>query len=283
MYIDIGQYLFKIDTLPQSLQAKLELMYEDALIYNTSRPADFTVSLSFESMLRRYIRPQISFNFGSVQPFKPLPLAQVHPTFEWGINWVITASDYNHLIIHSAVLVKNGQAIIFPATPGSGKSTLAAYFALNGWQLYSDEMALIDLDTLEVKPLFRPVCLKNHSIDLIQQQFPNAIFTDKSIDTVKGDVAHLKTCTFKQFSHYKAVPIVAFVSPKYKQGHDTEAYIVDKIEGFSSLVSHAFNYNILGESGFDIISSLIENTQQYEITYSHLSEVEDIINKELIK
>jgi HprK-related kinase A len=284
MYVDIGQYLFHIGTVPNIVEKNLLTLYENSVSKTASRPADYSISLKFETVIRRFIKPQVTFCLGNEQPFKPLPVAQSYPVLEWGMNWCIAATDFNHLIIHAAVLVKNGKAIVFPATPGSGKSTLSAYFALSGWQLYSDEMAIIDTKTLKVKPLFRPICLKNQSIPLVKSWFPEAIFTGTAHDTQKGDVAHLKVCDWNEYKTFQEVEIVAIIYPKYQESvKEIQPYIINKVEGFEKLISNSFNYNILGKTAFECTQKLIENTTQAEITYSELSEASDILLSEFIK
>ena len=283
-YIDTGQYLFQIGSAPTRIKKNLALLYGDSFSESHSLPADYFIDLKYESIVRKFIKPQVTFCLGKEQPFKPLPVSQSYPVLEWGMNWCIAATDFNHLIIHAAVLVKDGQAIVFPATPGSGKSTLSAYFALSGWQLYSDEMAIIDIKTLKVKPLFRPVCLKNQSIPLVKKWFPQAIFTDTTNDTQKGDVAHLKVCKWNEYKAYEAADIVSIVYPKYSSAvKEIQPFILDKVEGFEKLSSNAFNYNILGSTAFECVRQLIERTTQAEITYSNLNEVSDILLSEFIK
>lgn len=280
MLIDVGEYLFRVDSAPPLVKDNLNLMYGDAISNNTLAPADYTVSLKHDSLLRKFLKPQVTFYLGSNSPFKPLPASQSYPVMEWGMNWCIAATDFNRLIVHAAVLVKNNKAIIFPATPGSGKSTLSAYFALNGWQLYSDEMAIIDLESLKVMPLFRPVCLKNESIPLIKQWFPQAVLTGIAKDTQKGDVAHLRVNSFTEYKKFTPADIVAIVFPKYQANTDTEPYKINKIAGFEKLAANSFNYNVLGEDGFGTIQKIIEKTQQVEVLYNDLSDVDDLLTSE---
>jgi HprK-related kinase A len=280
MLIDVGQYLFRVDSAPSIVKNNLKLMYDDAISNNTLMPADYTVSLKHDSLLRKFLKPQVTFYLGSNSPFKPLPASQSYPVMEWGMNWCIAATDFNRLIVHAAVLVKNNKAIVFPATPGSGKSTLSAYFALNGWKLYSDEMAIIDLESLQVMPMFRPICLKNESISLIKKWFPQSVLTGIAKDTQKGDVAHLKINNFAEYKAFSPVDIVAIVFPKYQKNTKTEPYKINKIAGFEKLAANSFNYNILGGTAFDAIQRIVEQTQQVEINYNDLAEVDDLLTSE---
>ena len=84
------------------------------------------------------------------------------------MNWCIAGHAHHYLMLHAAVLEKNGQAVILPGDPGAGKSTLTALLALSGWRLLSDEITLIDRDDGLIVPLARPVSLKNASIDVVR-------------------------------------------------------------------------------------------------------------------
>src|SRR3546814_415588 len=122
-------------------------------------------------------------------------LGQALPMLEWGLNWCIGAHGHQFLIIHAAVIERNGLAAILPGAPGPGKSTLTACLVHNGWRLLSDEMALVSLQDGGLTALARPISLKNRSIDLIADILPNAALSARSEDTVKGAVALLKPPT----------------------------------------------------------------------------------------
>jgi len=280
--IDTGQFLFRLLEAPEPVWAPLRHMYGVQCNEADDRPADFRIALRFDSMLRRYFRPQITFYSDRQAPFKPVPLSQVFPILEWGMNWCIAAFDYNRFIVHAAVLVKQGKALIFPAQPGSGKSTLTAYLALSGWTLYSDEMAFIDFGSCRVSPIYRPVCLKNESIDLVKSWFPDAVMTETSVDTQKGDVAHLKVLDWSTWNTLGDADIVGVVFPRYQRGSDLIIYSMDKMQGFSEICSNSFNYNIVGKNGFETVARVVENTRQIEVHYSDVAAVNEFLLEEFV-
>lgn len=281
--LNTGAYTYRIAHCPDSVSDSIEKIYDQEAINTVAAPVDFEIALKFNSILRRYFRPQITFYSDQQSPFKPMPLAQAYPVLEWGMNWCVAAFDYSHFIVHAAVLVKEGKAVIFPATPGSGKSTLTAYLSQNGWHLYSDEMAIIDMDSNRVSPLYRPVSLKNNSIDLIKQWFPEIICTDTAKGTQKGDVALFKCMDWNTYQDLEEVAIAGVVFPKFVADHDINIYNLDKIEGFSKLCTNAFNYNIVGERGFNTVAKVIDNSVQFEVHYSNLTEVNDFLLDDVIK
>ncbi|MEH6473199.1 MAG: HprK-related kinase A [Halopseudomonas sp.] len=280
--IDTGAYCFRLESDLEHVKKMVTMMYGHQEDHNQIKPADYKIRIKFDSFFRRFIKPQISFYSDCHLPFKPMPANQAFPVLEWGMNWCISAYDFNHLIIHAAVIEKDGQAIIFPATPGSGKSTLSAFMALSGWNLFSDEMAIIDLNSNRVSPLYRPVCLKNESITLVKEWFPNAIFTPVAKDTHKGDVAHLKTQDFSCFNQLNKAEIKAIVFPKYARDQDITIYQLNKSQGFSQLVQNAFNYNILGATAFDTVKKIIESSNQFEIIYNNLDDVSDLLINDIL-
>jgi len=189
------------------------------------------------------------------------------------MNWCIAAHEFTRFLLHSAVLVKNNRAILCPAAPGSGKSTLSAYLGLNGWSVYSDEMAIIDMEDLNVLPVFRPVCLKNESIFLLKKWHPDAIITPTCHDTQKGDVAHVKVLSWQQYQKLRPAPISALVFPKFQVGSKLEIFQLDQLDAFNQLVHNAFNYNVLSYPGFQLVGRIVELANAYEVRYSDLKEL----------
>ena len=148
------------------------------------------------------------------------------------------------------MLVKEGQAVLFPAMPGSGKSTLTAWLGLNGWSVYSDEMAVIDLHTGTVQPMYRPICLKNLSIDLIQKWSTDAILTPVCHDTASAT--------------------------------EPQLYSVDKLQTFENFYTNAFNYHVLGQASFDILARVVNQIQGFEVHYASLDFMSDFLTDELL-
>lgn len=278
--INCGQFRFRFAHLPGFVLEPLRLMYGDQPTEALAGPADFRISLVCDSWLRRFVRPQITFYCDQQAPFKPAPLSQAFPVLEWGMNWCIAAHDCNRLLVHAAVVEKNGEALIFPAAPGSGKSTLCSYLAFNGWNLYSDEMAVIDCTTGTVSPLFRPVCLKNESIHLIRRWFPEAVLTETARDTRKGDVAHLKALSWQRFQTFKRVKISGVIFPRYQASSKFLIREMENLQAFRQICSHAFNYNIVGQNGFRAISELVDHSRQYSVVYSDLEDVNRFLLQE---
>lgn len=247
------------------LYGAFELVGDDEFI-------DFYIAIKAPNILRRFLRPQAVFSFDDYVPFKPLPYSHASAFFEWGLNWCIASQSQQYLIIHAAVVEKNGRAFIFPGTPGSGKSTLCAALTCRGWRLLSDEMTLISLADGLAYPAPRPVSLKNQSLDIIGHFAPEAVIASIVHDTSKGTVGHLRPPDLSVAS--AAIPALPakVIFPTYRQQAATELVALPKARAFMKTAENCFNYNILGSQGFNCLGRLCDGVDFYDFTYSNLDE-----------
>jgi len=234
--------------------------------------ADFHVAVNPPASLRRWLRPQVDFSFDGLRPFKPLPRDQAFPMLEWGLNWCVSTQAHHCLVIHAAVVEKNGLAAILPAPPGSGKSTLTAGLVLSGWRLLSDELTLINRKTGLIQPLPRPVSLKNQSIEVIRQFDPEAYINRASHDTVKGTVAHMRPPRDSVLRQHEAARPGWVIFLKWQAGAPATLSPRSQAQTFMFLAQNAFNYSHLGADGFRVGTALIDQTECYDFRYGQLRE-----------
>ncbi len=234
--------------------------------------ADFDISVNRPAGLRRWLQPQVVFTFDGDEPFAPLPGPQGFPLLEWGMNWCIYTHCYQFVTLHSAVLERQGRALILPAPSGSGKSTLCAGLAFRGWRLLSDELTVLDPKRGDILPVPRPISLKNRSIDVIRAHAPQAVFSPAVPDTLKGTVAHVRPPegTVEQ-AQTRAVP-QWLVLPRYKAGAPAELRPAPRARALMSLVENTFNYSVHGAAAFALLAELVDRCQCLEFTYGNLDE-----------
>ena len=248
------------------------LLYQDYPLADNSDFADFHVSLKRAGGIRRWIRPQVQFLYDGKSTFKPLPLDQAFPMLEWGLNWCVSSHANGYLIIHAAVIERNGFAAILPAPPGSGKSTLCAALIQRGWRLLSDELALIRPADGRLVPLPRPVSLKNASIDIMRAFASDAVFSRKVSDTMKGTVAHMKPAAEHVLRANQTAQPAWIVFPKYEAGAAATLTPVSRASAFMRVADNAFNYSLLGVTGFDCLANVVEQSHCYDFCYSSLDD-----------
>jgi HprK-related kinase A len=258
-------------------------LYQDYDIASEGEWFDFNVSVNRPSNLRRYYKPQAVFKLDANIPFKPLPFAHAYPLLEWGMNWCVANFFHDYLLLHAAVLEKDGKAIIFPAPPGSGKSTLCAYLALSGWRLLSDEMAVINLNTHHVEPFVRPICLKNNSISLVKEWFPDTYISPIAKDTQKGNVAHVRPPTAAVENRHVSAPICGIVFPKFEQSLQTTLTPMAQTFALHQLIENAFNFDLFEHQGFEILSDVITRVALFEAHYSDVHDLGERLLNEVVR
>jgi len=271
--IQIGLFTLSLRSSIPAIVEHLHNLYGDfKLINDPDVFIDWYVKIDSPSVLRRFIRPQIQFSFDGYQPFEALPKDQACAMLEWGLNWCIANNSNQFLVIHSAVIEKNGIAIILPGTPGSGKSTLCAALVLRGWRLLSDEMALVNVEEGLLYPVSRPISLKNQSIDIIKDFSPDANFGMSTKDTAKGTVAHMQPPDSSVMNVNIPVFPAKVVFPSYIKGSATKLVPLDKGKAFMKVAENCFNYNVLGRVGFNVLTKMIDHCDSYCFEYQYLEE-----------
>lgn len=268
----IGPFTIRVQSPLSRVAEGVRLLYGDYLIDDTGF-TDFFLRVDRPASLRRWVRPQAVFSFDGKIPFNALPLNHAFPFFEWGMNWAIANHVHDYLILHSAVIEKNGRAAILPAPPGSGKSTLCAALVNEGWRLLSDELAIITLDGRQILPIPRPVSLKNESIEVISRRYPRAVLGPSARDTAKGTVAHMKAPYDSIVRSDEPATPAWIVFPKFVPGAPLEAEPLPQAQAFMQVADNGFNYSLLGSEGFHALGNVIDQCDCFAIRYGILDEV----------
>jgi HprK-related kinase A len=233
--------------------------------------ADLHFSIETPNLFRALFRKQVNFRFDDEMAFKPLPYIQARPFFEWGLNWCIATTAHQYLIIHAAVVAKNGYCAVIPGHPGAGKSTLCAALVAAGWRLLSDEMALISLDSGKITPVPRPISLKNESISIISQRGGSDVFLGPSFaDTHKGTVAHMRAPANSVAASGVTATAAWVVYPGYQRDATLLAKPVTACQSILKLADDSFNLPLLGGAGFEVLANMASACQSYELQYSDL-------------
>lgn len=247
----------------QELYAEFPVLADDAFI-------DFHIRLAPSTIYRSWIKPQIKIRLNDQEPFQPFSADHAMPLFEWGLNWCIYKQAHQNLMLHAAVLEKQGNAIVLPALPGSGKSTLAAALAHSGWRFLSDEFCIIRPEDRRILPIPRPTPLKNGSIDIIRQFAPNAFIGPLFTKTRKGTIGHLRSpsASVAQLKTTATPRLIVF--PHYNPEVSLDLTLLNKAYAFLKLATNAFNYDIQGETGFRLVKEMINNCDCYSLSYNDL-------------
>ena len=271
LFLRTGGFTFCVRSTVGHVADAIGLLYPDYPLAGSDF-ADFRISLNASGGLRRWWHRQVRFDYDGMAPFKPLPIDQAFPMFEWIQNWCVSSRANGYLIIHAAVVERGGRAAILPAPPGSGKSTLCAALVSRGWRLLSDELALIDPASGQLVPLPRPVSLKNASIDIMRAYAPEAVFSRVVSDTVKGSIAHMRAPPDSVRRAGETARPAWIVFPKYAAGAAASMTPLAPARAFMSVAENGFNYSQLAGTGFDALAAVLDQCAAYQFSYSALDD-----------
>jgi len=278
--LSIEPFVVRLKSAIPAVQSSICHLYQGHVFLpqNAGNFVDFHIIIDQVGGARRFYKRQVQFKFDGKTPFKPLPYSQAFPFFEWGLNWCIANHSFRHLLLHAAVVEKNGQAVILPGQPGAGKSTLCAALVGRGWRLLSDEMAMIDLTSTELIPIVRPVSLKNESISIISGFVPDVVMGESFLDTSKGTVAHMKPPLASVQNASLRTKGRWVVFPQFRQDSSISVESISRAKAVLDLAKNAFNYNVLGARGFEKLCDLVEACDCFRLEYSHLDEAIDFFS-----
>jgi hypothetical protein len=270
----LGPFSARIQTPLRSLRALIAWCYGESSADTADRLIQFDVRIDRGPIYRRFWAPQAVFRADTHTPFAPFPEDHAFPLLEWGINWCIATRAHQYLMLHAGVVERDGHALILPALPGSGKSTLTAALALSGWRLLSDEFGLLDWRTGLLQPIPRAIPLKNRSIDVIRNfAAEQAEIGPTFPKTRKGDVAHLRPPPESRARQQEPARPTWIVFPRYRAGSQLRLAQLPESLAFTRLSQNAFNYHLLGVTGFEALKGLIEGCGCWSAEYGDLERI----------
>lgn len=240
---------------------------------------DLNVIVTHAPGLRRWWRPQAIFGLENDTPFDPYPATHAFPLLEWGLNWSIATRAHQYLMLHAGALARNGRGLILPAMPGAGKSTLCAAMSRAGWRFLSDEFGLVDHQTGDLHPLPRAIPLKNRSIDVIATRGLADDIGPRFENTRKGTVAHLRPPGASLNRQHAPARPTWVIFPRYIANRGLRLSRLDKSLAFTRLAQNAFNYRLLGGSGFDCLTRLILDCHCATLEYSDLDDAIEAVDE----
>ncbi len=274
--LQTGSFVTRLRSPVRHIADGIALLYADYPLRDIDAFADFQVALGQAGGLRRLFGKQVIFSSDGRTPFKPLPLDQALPMFEWSMNWCVSSRAHEYLMIHAAVIERDGVTAILPAPPGSGKSTLCAALVLRGgWRLLSDELTLVRLSDGHIEPLPRPISLKNASIDVIRAWAPEAAFSRSVHATNKGTVAHVKAPADSVARAHETARPAWIIFPTWVAGAPPTLEPIPQARAFMQVAENAFNYSLLAGVGFDALARLIDASASYRFSYCRLEDAVD--------
>lgn len=272
LLIDLGAVRVAVHADVPELAAQIGAVYRHFAPTAADAFADVRIHMRRRRRAWRPLHPQVRLWCDGEEPFEPFPASAALPMLEWGANWLIGHRCNHLLLFHAGCLERDGLGLLLPATPGSGKSTLTAALSHRGWRLLSDEFGALDPEQRLLLPLLKPVALKNESIAVIARHIPDALVGPHFPGTRKGTVAHVAPQAAAVSRRHEPSRPAAVVLPQWLAGSETTLEPISPEDVFSALAFNAFNYQVLGETGFDAALALARQCPGWRLRYGDIDD-----------
>jgi HprK-related kinase A len=244
-------------------------LYGDYPQLNPDTLPDVTIALRPQRGGRR--RSAIRVFANGVAPYQAVPLRWALPVMEATINWFVWGHVARVLLLHAAVVERDGRAVILSGPSGAGKSTLCAALIARGFRFLTDEIAMVRHDG-QLEPHPRPISLKNEAIDLMAQMLPEAYLSQRFENPARGVVAFMRPSPRSIAAASETAPPALVTFPTYRPGADFELRPVGRAQAFTRLVESSANYLTLLETGFETLANLVEACRHYALHYPSLDD-----------
>lgn len=188
---------------------------------------------------------------------------------EWEINRHVVAALDDHLLFHAAAVRRaapgTSLGVMFPAGSGSGKTTLAAGLVRRGWDYLTDELVIVDPDTIRIVPFPKAFSVKPGSYELFDSLTPDP--TGPAGDRVW----YLDPERLRAGSVAKApTPIGCVVLPKFQRGASTRVELLTIGETVVGLFENAVNIARHKEAGLDRLIEIAQTAPGFRLVFGDL-------------
>ena len=270
--VQIGPFSVKVRSSVTEVAEGIAFFYRDHPTPE-SEFFDFHISINPATPLRRWKNTHVNFDVDGMTPFKPIPKALAFSAFEWGLDYCFSSVLQNHLIVNAAAVEKTGCTLILPAQAGSGKSTLTAGLVSRGWNLLSDELALIPINNPEaVTPVTRPICLKNESIEVVKGYAPQSVFGPVTRSVETGDMAYMQAPQVAAPNVSQSNSARYLVFPRHNSFGNARLNPKSKARAFLEAAHLSFNFDVLGRTGFDLLNRVVTTSHCYDFIHCQLDD-----------
>jgi len=170
--------------------------------------------------------------------------------------------------MHGAALEKNNELLLLTGRSGAGKSTTTWGLLNNGFSYLSDELAPINLDTMQVSPYPHAVCLKKHP--------PLYPLPEKTLITER--TMHVPAETLPCEVHLESFPLTKVILVEYSvDNNKPQLTKLSKAEACMNIYTNALNQLAHENDGLGAASKIAENCDVYSLQAAQLDKTCDLI------
>jgi len=184
----------------------------------------------------------------------------------------------NYYLIHAGVIAYNNEATLLPGKSGSGKTTLVAGLIKKGFRYLSDEIAIIDPQTLKIYPFLKPLNMKKGSLSLFKEFEPEMRLISKNDINMEDKIHHIfvNNCSIHPMN--KPIPLKNIILIQYNPSIKCKLRPISRASAIFEIARCSFNQYRFREKGINILYDLVKECQCYYLCFNQLSKAINLIN-----
>ncbi|MCL4531835.1 MAG: hypothetical protein M1582_01350 [Actinobacteria bacterium] len=193
------------------------------------------------------------------------------------VNAAAVASFAGYLLIHAGMVATPSGGVMIPAASGAGKSTLVAALSLSGFDYLSDEVAVLEPESLAALPFPKAICLKDGGLKKLAASFD-----------APAPLVHAVRAGGEAL-HYVAVPnhpaperrtrVRYIVLPFRQTGSRATLTPFSRAVTLAELARNSLNLPRHGASGVEVLAQLVEQAECFTLTYEDLRDAVGVISE----
>ncbi len=142
------------------------------------------------------------------------------------------------LNVHAGVVATRRGCLLLPGVAGSGKSTLTAALAKKGYTYFSDEYGLLEHDSLAVRAVPLPLCVKSSGSEVIAELYPGLMALPAHTRFDNKVVRYMPPPGPQDGVLDLRRPVEAIIFPRYDPLAETCLTPLRKVEALHRLMEH---------------------------------------------
>jgi len=163
-------------------------------------------------------------------------LEQLAPIVKAAVKYMATNRYPYFLQIHAAVLYNGEKCILLPGGPGNGKTTLTAALACSGLQYFSDEIALLEEESMQVRPVPISLTVKPEAVDLLSPFYPELRHLPVHCREDQEIVRYLAPVSCAVSSSERTYSIGWVVFPRYSPDAETRLHPLSRASALQRIM-----------------------------------------------
>jgi hypothetical protein len=219
--------------------------------------------------LRLWCGQETEFTVSGLRPENVMPYL-FHQVFER-----VCAGKRKRVLIHAAVLARDDRSVVFAAPTGAGKSTLCAALCESGWEYLSDELAIIDPQTMRVEPYAMPIGLKSASVGELADFLPG--LGQKPVH-LRNDGRRMRYLMPSRVIPGGSLPVAALIFPHLRPGEATGLKALSPLTALKKLAATGSSERPLTDADIKTFLALAQRPA-YELVFGDLKSAAELLGQ----